>query len=453
MTHRVLVADDSTTIQKVIKIAFSRHPLELVEASSFAEALSSCARRLPQLLILDATLPGAQGPRDFKKLREDAGGVPVILFIGSYDAVDEGAFRAAGIHNILKKPFDSASLVQMVEDLLQMNSGKQEKQGTGTAFPPSPFAAPVPSYPPPPKHPTMYLSPEVPPPPGGRGGFTTPEPSYPGRSSEASVFPPAPPTAGGAHVQTGGPAASASNPAGYGAMPGYVPPPPSEPAASQKGSPSSSVFAPPPSPGVVPPPFPPPMAFGQSSYSPPSSPAVGHTGYSPPLPPPFPGATAGAKSASQEFSPAPLAGLPELPFELSIPKELDDDDQGEGFVPNLSVSTSEQTNAAVPPKAPEMPSSITLDGARRGQKAFEVPEQSRSSTKAAGSPAMLQDLAPSMASVTSGLMEELTRDLPELVRRVVEDYCDRHFKSLAREFIASELRRLADEKARHLVDN
>jgi hypothetical protein len=50
-------------------------------------------------------------------------------------------------------------------------------------------------------------------------------------------------------------------------------------------------------------------------------------------------------------------------------------------------------------------------------------------------------------------MEELTRDLPELVRRVVEDYCDRHFKSLAREFIASELRRLADEKARHLVDN
>jgi hypothetical protein len=148
-----------------------------------------------------------------------------------------------------------------------------------------------------------------------------------------------------------------------------------------------------------------------------------------------------------------MAGLPELPFELSLPKELDDDDQGEGFVPNLSLSSSEQTDAAVTPKAPEMPSSITLDGARRGQKAFEAPEQSRLSTKAAGSQPTLQDLAPPMASVTSGLMEELTRDLPELVRRVVEDYCDRHFKSLAREFIASELRRLADEKARHLVDN
>ena len=42
--------------------------------------------------------------------------------------------------------------------------------------------------------------------------------------------------------------------------------------------------------------------------------------------------------------------------------------------------------------------------------------------------------------------------LPELVRKAVEEYCDRHFKSLAKEVIASELRRLADEKARHLVD-
>jgi CheY-like chemotaxis protein len=440
MTHRVLVADDSTTIQKVIKIAFARHPLEIVEASSFAEALSACARRLPQLLILDATLPGAHGPEEFKKLREDAGGVPVILFIGSYDAVDEGAFRAAGIHNILKKPFDSASLVKMVEDLLQMTSGKREKQGTETAFPPSPFAAPIPSYPPPPKHPTMYLSPEIPPPPGGRGGFATHENSQPGRSIDSMAFPPPPPTGVGAHVPTATPVASASTPHGYGAIPGYVPPPHPVSAAAHKGISATSVFSPPPSPNMVP-----------TAYS--SPPAFGAGGFSPPSPPPFPEATAGAKSANQDFPAAPLAGLPELPFELSIPKELDDDDQGEGFVPNFSLSPSEQTTALVPPNVGEIPPSVTLDGARRGQKAFEAPEPSRSSTKAAGAPIAPQDLAPSLASVTSGLMEELTRDLPELVRRVVEDYCDRHFKSLAREFIASELRRLADEKARHLVDN
>ena len=54
---------------------------------------------------------------------------------------------------------------------------------------------------------------------------------------------------------------------------------------------------------------------------------------------------------------------------------------------------------------------------------------------------------------SSGPLEDLTRDLPELVRKIVQDYCERHFRSLAREFIASELRRLADEKARHIVDN
>ena len=43
-------------------------------------------------------------------------------------------------------------------------------------------------------------------------------------------------------------------------------------------------------------------------------------------------------------------------------------------------------------------------------------------------------------------------DLARLVREAVEEYCNRHFAELARSIITTELRRLADDRARHLVD-
>jgi hypothetical protein len=43
-------------------------------------------------------------------------------------------------------------------------------------------------------------------------------------------------------------------------------------------------------------------------------------------------------------------------------------------------------------------------------------------------------------------------ELPPLVDRAVERYCIEHFKHVAREALTAELRRLAEEKARFLVD-
>lgn len=63
--RRILVADDSATIQKVIKIAFSRHNYDIVEASSFIEAITSQSRAVADIIIADASLPGAHGPNDF----------------------------------------------------------------------------------------------------------------------------------------------------------------------------------------------------------------------------------------------------------------------------------------------------------------------------------------------------------------------------------------------------
>ena len=423
MTHRVLVADDSTTIQKVIKIAFARHSLELVEAASYTEALSLSARRRPQLLIVDATLPGTRGPQDIQKLRDEAGGVPVILFVGSYDAVDEEAFRAVGIYNILRKPFDSVQLVQTVEDLLQLSPTKRDQQPAEAPHPPSASSTA-------PKHPTMYVTRDVPPPPPGAvAGFAGPESSLAQRRGEGLSSPPPPPMA---KVAAGSPPPFVPAPAA-----GAVPPPPV----------AMSVPPPPPMPKVaagLSPPF--------VSPQPVVPPPPGHGATASPVPPPpvFGGAESfgAANPLTGGIGNGMLGDLPDLPFELSGV-----DDQEAGFIPNMGLSSGESSQAPLPPPFPGMPQAVSLDGARRGQKAFETADLPLANLSGPEDLLTSGSFPSTPAAIPSTLMEDLTRDLPELVRRVVEDYCERHFKSLAREFIASELRRLADEKARHLVDN
>lgn len=47
----------------------------------------------------------------------------------------------------------------------------------------------------------------------------------------------------------------------------------------------------------------------------------------------------------------------------------------------------------------------------------------------------------------------INAEMPELVQKVVHDYCDQHFKLIAKEVITSEIRRLLEAKSRHLIDN
>ena len=106
---------------------------------------------------------------------------------------------------------------------------------------------------------------------------------------------------------------------------------------------------------------------------------------------------------------------------------------------------------------------VATDDRRRGRRAFSGSPSDPGED--AGAPAFAQVMMPAypqgrelietevnVEQMRAEVLARLESVLPSLVRDAVESYCERHFKSLAREVIATELRRLADEKARHLVD-
>ncbi|HYX25729.1 MAG TPA: response regulator, partial [Thermoanaerobaculia bacterium] len=118
MKRRILLADDSVTIQKVIELTFMDEDFEVRAVSNGDEALALLPEARPDFVIADVHMPGANGYevcRRSKQLRAD---VPVLLLVGTFEPFDENEARSAGADSFLKKPFDSQELLQRVQELL-----------------------------------------------------------------------------------------------------------------------------------------------------------------------------------------------------------------------------------------------------------------------------------------------------------------------------------------------
>ena len=124
MVCRILVADDSSTIQKVIRIGLAAITNEIRAVSSFVEANKVAEPGQFDLIITDAGLPGVSTASDFVRLAERCGGVPLIILMGSYDAVRESDLRAVGVQHIMKKPFPPGELPQLVQTLVSPSGSR-----------------------------------------------------------------------------------------------------------------------------------------------------------------------------------------------------------------------------------------------------------------------------------------------------------------------------------------
>jgi CheY-like chemotaxis protein len=147
MKRRILLADDSVTIQKVIELTFMDEDFEVRAVSNGDDAVKLLSEIHPDFVIADVHMPGANGYevcRRAKQLRPD---LPVLLLVGTFEPFDEGEARAAGADSHLKKPFDSQELLQRVEELI-------------AKAPSAPAAAPAPA-----PAPAMAAAPPPPPPP------------------------------------------------------------------------------------------------------------------------------------------------------------------------------------------------------------------------------------------------------------------------------------------------
>ncbi len=125
MTQKILVADDSITIQKVIGLTFANENFELEMADNGDEALAKALANRPDLVIADTNMPGLSGYDLCARLRAnpDLASVPLILLAGTYEVFDDERAREVGANDHLTKPFESQALIGKVRALLAATGG------------------------------------------------------------------------------------------------------------------------------------------------------------------------------------------------------------------------------------------------------------------------------------------------------------------------------------------
>lgn len=125
--RKLLLADDSVTIQKVVNLTFADEGIEVLSVGDGDSAMEKIGEFSPDLVMADVNMPGLNGYQICEKIREDASlrQTPVILLVGSFEPFDEEEAKRVGADDFLTKPFQSIrQLVNKVTVLL--NSGERE---------------------------------------------------------------------------------------------------------------------------------------------------------------------------------------------------------------------------------------------------------------------------------------------------------------------------------------
>lgn len=124
MPAKLLLADDSVTIQRVIELTFADEDIQVHAVGDGRAAIEHIQRDRPDIVLADVGMPERDGYEvaAFLKSTPETAHIPVLLLTGAFEPVDEARARSVGAAGVLVKPFEPQVVISRVKDLL---SGRQ----------------------------------------------------------------------------------------------------------------------------------------------------------------------------------------------------------------------------------------------------------------------------------------------------------------------------------------
>lgn len=122
MAIKILLADKSITIQKVVEMLFSGREYEVTCAGDSETALNEAERIVPDVVLVDVDLPRIGGYTFAERLRQKPtfAQTPVILMLSRDDVLDPVKASEVGIIDSIRKPFESQELIGKVKKAVTM---------------------------------------------------------------------------------------------------------------------------------------------------------------------------------------------------------------------------------------------------------------------------------------------------------------------------------------------
>jgi two-component system OmpR family response regulator len=115
---RILLVDDQRDIRSVVGLALGKiGGFKVKVCASGEEALASAKEFVPDLLLLDMSMPVMDGVATLKGLRASGLQAPAVFFTARMKPEEVGRYEELGVLGVIPKPFDPLKLGAQLRDL------------------------------------------------------------------------------------------------------------------------------------------------------------------------------------------------------------------------------------------------------------------------------------------------------------------------------------------------
>src|SRR5579864_4404327 len=127
MSKTLLLADGSSTIQRVVELTFAEEDIRVISVDDGEQALQAIERDDPDIVLADVGMPRLDGysVSSHVKTSPQWQHIPVLLLAGAFEPIDEDRARAAQCDGVLVKPFEPRLLASRVQELLDASQAQQ----------------------------------------------------------------------------------------------------------------------------------------------------------------------------------------------------------------------------------------------------------------------------------------------------------------------------------------
>jgi len=130
MTKKILVADDSITIQKIVAMAFEKEEAVVEGISNGKDAFDKMEDFQPDIVLADVDMPGLTGFELSKKIKDDPklNFTKVLLLASDFEEFNESLFKDSGADDHISKPFKSDDIIKRVINLLSEDTPTPDRK-------------------------------------------------------------------------------------------------------------------------------------------------------------------------------------------------------------------------------------------------------------------------------------------------------------------------------------
>jgi len=135
MSKKLLLADDSITIQKVVELILADEDFEIKSVSTGEDAWNVIKEFKPDIVLADIEMPEMNGYQlcDHIKNDEDTRDIPVLLLAGAFEPIDEEMVKEMKADDYLVKPFESQELISKINAVLTEKEVSEEPEAAVVA--------------------------------------------------------------------------------------------------------------------------------------------------------------------------------------------------------------------------------------------------------------------------------------------------------------------------------